>query len=383
MNYNPTYIFEDENSIGILNVPLSSIVLIQRVGTNEEPLLVTKIANGTLTSNSTIRDFLADTNLYDRLIVDSELERINSRLVTEPAWRVLGRDASKYVQPGIESVDFSKSLDELNPRGAKGDFSFTEGVNTASNGRASHAEGYLTIAGGAYSHAEGYDTHAKGDYTHTGGWGTIARSMGATALGRWNKQSILDGDYLFEIGAGTTTDPKNAFEIDICNIMAGYEVRAPLTKREDILNWRTLTTKEYVDWEIDNLWLDDLVDVTAIPTPTNIENNPEKFNYKGNHYYRLGDVIRVVNGISTNIYRCIANPGYWSAGDLSANPQNLGGTFDDFIDEVNNWKLITTSEVAKQNHLLVYNPLVTGGNTNMETGRWENVEDLDFGYYYP
>jgi hypothetical protein len=57
----------------------------------------------------------------------------------------------------------------------------------------------------------------------------------------------------------------------------------------------------------------------------------------------------------------------------------LGGTPTDFASEISNWVELTDKEYPKVNSLLAYQPIGSIANT----GRWEQVEDLDFGYYYP
>ncbi|MBQ3019143.1 MAG: hypothetical protein IJD77_00970 [Clostridia bacterium] len=136
---------------------------------------------------------------------------------------------------------------------AEGLYAHSEGSESAAIGNASHAEGFTTSAGGAHSHAEGYETialgdhshvegmnskaigaasHAEGgnniaegDYSHAGGidskvtgWGGFVhgqelKSSGTaqTVVGRFNSN---DGDALFEVGNGTSTEARStAFKV--------------------------------------------------------------------------------------------------------------------------------------------------------------------------
>jgi hypothetical protein len=85
-----------------------------------------------------------------------------------------------------------------------------EGNATVASGINSHAEGADTTAEGDYSHAEGYKTYAKGSYSHASGSSTCAACDNQTVIGKFN---VVDADYAFIIGGGTSSTRKNLFGI--------------------------------------------------------------------------------------------------------------------------------------------------------------------------
>ncbi len=353
MKNNPIYTFEDKDSRGIDTVPLSGLVLIRDY--NGTPLLITKIKDTGLLSTTTIDQFLVSGTHYESFITSSELEKLPG---SDPAWRILGRDPANYA-PGGGSVDFSQSTDPLTPKGAQGSKSFAEGVNTTASGEASHAEGYGTIASGDYSHAGGLNTIASGEASYASGYNTksSANIDGAAAFGKWNVGT--PSAYIFEVGNGTSDiTRRNAFEIDACTTAYGVELRAPMTEVADIQNGYALVTKDYLISSISDIALGDLSDVTAVPEAGNIRLYTELT------FYSVGDIIDADDGSGVKTYRCITS--YTSA---------AGGTQFEFSAEIINWAPELNNVV--QNSLLVYNPVASA----MSTGEWENIEDLDMGYY--
>ncbi len=369
MNTNPLYIFENGASLGIDLVPIASLIMISEYGSNADPLLLTKIDNSGMTALSTIDDFMANPSLYETFVSESELEKIDS-IKSQPAWRILGRDSTHHAA-GDGSVDFSYGTGSplLPVTGAKGDYSFAEGLNTVAEGLYTHAEGCETFAEGKYSHTEGYKTHATTDGSHASGIETRSGTAEASSVfGRWNESSVAASENIFEIGNGNSTLSGNIFEIDTCvGTPPGAEIRTPQTTLDSILRPKALTTKEYVDSEFNNIQLGDLVNVTSVPE------NADTRVYEGNHDYMYGDVIKDPGGV---VYRCVIS--YTSFSDLSTAAPDLGGTQFYFDSELGNW--VNEDNIVGENYLMVYNPLVTSG-INMGTGRWENVEDLDMGYY--
>ena len=84
---------------------------------------------------------------------------------------------------------------------AIGDNSHAEGWWAIASGETSHAEGYETIAYGSRSHAEGYDTQAIGDNSHSEGYYTSATTTNAHSEGKYTLASGLQSH---AEGSGTT-----------------------------------------------------------------------------------------------------------------------------------------------------------------------------------
>ncbi len=386
MKSTPVYVFENESSVGIDIVPISAFVMIREINPKLEPMILTKVSNNGMSSASTILDFLNDDTLYDAFKADSELERIDAITTDVPAWRILGRNPINY-NAGDGSIDFSVSTNSMPTKGAQGYRSFAEGENTLASGAYSHAEGFSTTASGAYSHAEGKDTVASLEGSHAGGLGNttnLSCSAYATVFGKWSGSVRKGSKNVLEVGWGNDdANRNNIFEIDTCGLGDGPELRAPMTEIKDIVHNRSLVTKEYLTSLLDTLWLGDLVDVTAIPPAGNVTGTA-KFQYTGSTYYKYGDIIADPGGV---VWRCITRPGYTSSGDQNAKPPT-GGTQGDFnAEQVVNWGPIINNQIAAQNHLVVYNPLggtiTPGSGSTPPTGCWENVQDLDMGYYHP
>lgn len=94
---------------------------------------------------------------------------------------------------------------------AIGVYSHAEGFDTEANGHRSHAEGQKCYAGGFASHAEGEETVANGAYSHAAGRYTTAGYNCQTVIGVYNQNKSSN---MFEIGNGTLSTPKNIFEVD-------------------------------------------------------------------------------------------------------------------------------------------------------------------------
>ncbi len=61
MKTSPIYIFEDETSTGVYSVPESGFILIRKLSTEDEPLIITKVSNtfsGPFDDNTPISEFL-------------------------------------------------------------------------------------------------------------------------------------------------------------------------------------------------------------------------------------------------------------------------------------------------------------------------------------
>jgi hypothetical protein len=66
---------------------------------------------------------------------------------------------------------------------------------------------------GAYSFMSGKDNSATGDYATAHGRGLIASSPSQMVIGEYNEEDT-DGDYLFIVGNGSSTQRKNVLTID-------------------------------------------------------------------------------------------------------------------------------------------------------------------------
>ncbi len=326
MKTSPIYIFENDTSVGIFEVPISSFLMVRETGTDNLPKLFTKKSNFSLTAISTIADFLANTNLYEAFVIEnlSELEKITEG--TNTGWRILDRDPNNFCDIGENAVDFSDSTFPSTTNGAKGDNSFAIGQNTSASGDASFASGIGTIANG--------DT--------------------AVAFGKYN---IGGGINIFEIGDGTDAITRsNVFAVDgTCGLVFTSKVT-----NGDIdgpsATGKVLITREYLENFMSAAnTLNRLGDVIVTP-PTVMAV------YTANTLYKVDSFISVSSGfpvITTN-YVCIV--------EYTSGP---GGGLADFNNDLANgyW----TKAVAKvsTNHLLI-------SDIN---GNWTNQEDIDYGTY--
>ncbi len=194
MRRNPIYVFANQSTRGIYDVPLESMIQIIDSDGAGTPLFTQIISKSGLVSSSTIADFLALPSTHVNLDRDtlSELEKVND------GWRLLGKNGSFYSNPGVNAVDLSNS-EVVGNFGARGDVSFAVGT------------------------------------------GTKAQNTNSVGLGRYNVGT--SADTLLEVGAGTYTVPKNIVEV--------YEdgtVSIPDTSTAEIdsRGSRALTTVEYV-----------------------------------------------------------------------------------------------------------------------------------------
>ena len=66
MRRNPLYVFGDQSSVGVFNVPINSMILINDADGNGNSLTVQLVAKNGLTVGSTIADFLSDETNYEK-----------------------------------------------------------------------------------------------------------------------------------------------------------------------------------------------------------------------------------------------------------------------------------------------------------------------------
>ena len=168
-------------------------------------------------------------------------------------WRLIGWEQSSFGSIGNNAVDLSISQFSSSNHGATGDFSFASGNATIASGESSFASGVITTASGANSTATGKETTASGVSSFTSGEATTASNYYSTAMGyttvasgsssfatgnetsatgnssftmgeettAQNTNQLSTGQYnvgtslttVFETGIGSSTTPKNAFEI--------------------------------------------------------------------------------------------------------------------------------------------------------------------------
>ncbi len=345
MQQSPIYIFEDTTSVGVSSVPISGLIIVRNDGTNK-PIVITKTGEA---GNDDIASFLASGD-YQEFGFDtkSQLERIVEGGNT--GWRILDRDPTKYGDIGEEAIDFSDSTSASGSNGATGDSSFAANRDNIASGEASFASGLRTTAGGNAS--------------FTSGVGTLAPEKGAAAFGKYNTG---DKKFIFEVGGGVDgTHRDNFFEIDhSCNML-----RAPLTDVaaiDDITipgHERNLITKEYLDqYTGRSNNLNALDDVVVTPVPASFGA------YAGSTHYYKDDFVTVAQGtpLVTKNYVCLV--GYTS---------NANGDVPQFKIDRANGHWAEAGPNVNENHLLVYNPK---GGTPGGLGEWENIEDLDMGYY--
>ncbi len=239
MKTSPIYIFEDDTSIGVFDVPESGLIMLRKGGDNL-PALFTKISNTGITNVSSIGDFLVSGN-YDPFKIEnlSELEKIQEGVNT--GWRLLGRDPANFGDVGADAVDFSKSTGSSGVAGSTGEAAFATGIDT--------------------------EAGAKGSFIS--GIGTTVNVEGAAAFGKYNIGGATG--HLFEVGYGTGPGTRvNLFEIDEnCG-----RINAPEMSIADIddplATDRVLITREYLLNAALVRVLDDLDDVdTTTVAPVN------------------------------------------------------------------------------------------------------------------
>jgi hypothetical protein len=214
MRRNPLFIFKELHSMGIYDVPLKSTVHIIDSDGRGTPKFIQLIGKHLLSPDSTIADLLAlPENYIDLMLVGevySELELIAENGKT--GWRLRGRDPLYYGNIGEEAIDFSKSNEASEHRGALGDFSFA--INS--------------------------DTSAWGINSFVAGNQTIAGFPNQFVVGQWNQNNANN---IFEIGIGTGKfDRRNALEISKQGVLL-----APSLETSDIVDSKSLITKEYFE----------------------------------------------------------------------------------------------------------------------------------------
>jgi len=193
MNTKPFFQFNGTTDTEINKVPINGQVYIADSDDSGTPKLVTKISMGSLTSTSTIADFLADTNLWKVLSQsgESELEKITED--GNSGWTLLNDDRTTKVDIGNKAIDFTtyipSSYNTSFKPGASGEYSVAIGTNTKATGYASFAGGNSyystgTIASGSNSFSFGYETTASGNSSHAIGEQTTASGFTAHAEGR-------------------------------------------------------------------------------------------------------------------------------------------------------------------------------------------------------
>lgn len=106
--------------------------------------------------------------------------------------------------------------------------SHAEGNWTSATGNGSHAEGDQTIATGDNSHAEGYATRSRGAYSHAEGNGTAVSTAGGHVCGYYNS-----GSYLFTVGNGTQSNPRDAFYVTSAGNMVASGTKSRAVETEN------------------------------------------------------------------------------------------------------------------------------------------------------
>jgi hypothetical protein len=122
---------------------------------------------------------------------------------------------------------------------AEGDYSHAEGFWTISSGRAGTSLGYKTQSQGINSFASGDNTKAIASESATFGSNTIAVNPSQLAIGRFNTS---EANSLFEIGSGTSIQRENSLVV-----FDDGRVTAPKLTPQNIVDAKSLVTKEYVD----------------------------------------------------------------------------------------------------------------------------------------
>ena len=137
----------------------------------------------------------------------------------------------------------------MNTSKATGNCSFAENDRNIASGNHSHAEGVFSKASGAYSHAEGRSTTASGDTAHAEGLQTKASGDYSHVMGKYNVEDT-ENKYAFIIGGGTAENKrKNIFMVD-WDGAATFNGQVSLSRNLGITQPYQLTTKSYVDGEI-------------------------------------------------------------------------------------------------------------------------------------
>ncbi len=223
MKINPIYIFENELSTGVNDVPENGMILVKEDGTG--PRVLIKTIQSPIDD---IAGFLASTNYIDlQLDTNSELEKLDEG--AGDGWRLLGKLPSNYGNIGLNAVDLSHSNGASGVMGATGEEAFASNKSTEASGLGSFASGVGTIASAEASFAAGLETSID--------------TQGGAVFGKYN---ITSGGSVFIIGGGSDGATRNnLFEADpTCN-----ELRAPMSTVAilNLANGFSLVTKDYVD----------------------------------------------------------------------------------------------------------------------------------------
>ncbi|WP_400075438.1 tail fiber domain-containing protein [Winogradskyella sp. R77965] len=192
-------------------------------------------------------------------------------------WRFIGRNPNSYGNLGFNAVDLSTNTTDSSIYGATGNFSFTTGTRATASGLRSTAMGNNTTASGEFSTALGNNTSAIGESSSSLGFATAANGEASTALGFATEAKsyaetalgIKNTDYtpnqlntwfgtdrLLVVGNGNSTPS------DALIILKNGTITAPSLDVTEIVNDKSLTTKEYFDA---NRFSGDYNDLTNIP----------------------------------------------------------------------------------------------------------------------
>lgn len=146
-------------------------------------------------------------------ITASQLEALNEG--NGIGWRLLGRNAARYGNIGLNAIDFSESQFNSSTRGATGQNSFAVGQDSIASGGisaafgSSNAAGGFSIAAGQTSTTNGSSSFAMGNFCTAGGDFSFAQgrtntaaSYGEVVVGSWG-ELIAAGSAI----AWVATDP--------------------------------------------------------------------------------------------------------------------------------------------------------------------------------
>lgn len=187
MRRNPLYIFKNEGSTGIADIPLNSIVQILE-SSNGRVLIVELLSKANLTVGATIAHLLLYPDQYNVLsdgTAGGELVKYRDDGNPNIGYKLDGVDKNLYGPVGLNSVDLSSQFQSTTfDRGATGGLSFTTGLRTLASGEGSTAFGIDTTASGDYSFVFGTESNASGRNSFSGGLRSHASGEASIALGR-------------------------------------------------------------------------------------------------------------------------------------------------------------------------------------------------------
>jgi len=199
MKRNPLYVFRDEQSRGIIDVPLNSVIQILSVGgdpNHPRVLMVELISKEGLNSTSTIMDLLNNSDLYNILSDGTpggeltKFQDINN--ISDIGYKLQDSDLNNYGPVGLKSVDFSFQEDGTILGGANGLFSFASGESNIASGDNSTVFGKLNEASGLISVSFGYKNKTSGRYSAAFGNLNEVTGESAFASGHNNLASGLN-----------------------------------------------------------------------------------------------------------------------------------------------------------------------------------------------